>query len=140
MSNVDIGKVRDSVGDRDFDTESVQEGDQLLTFAEFVARKGDGSVRELHLEPVQQVGLDLLLRREAVPRASVGRIDDQALDEFGPGLPTGRAAFRVEVPRVEEVVDSDHRGAEHVPGVLQGDAESDRKSTRLNSSHQIISY
>ena len=124
MSNVDIGEVRDSVGDRDFDAESVHEGDQLLAFAEFVAREGDRSARELHLEPVQQVGLDLLLRREAVPRASVRRIDDQALDEFGPGLPAGRAALRVEVPRVEEIVDSDHRGAEHVPRVLQHDAES----------------
>src|SRR5947208_5364925 len=123
MSNVDLVEVRDSVGDRDFDTESVQEGDQLLTFAEFVARKGDGSVRELHLEPVQQVGLDLLLRRETVPRASVGRIDDQALDEFGPGLPAGCAAFRVKVPRGAEVVDSDKRGGENAAGGLQADGE-----------------
>src|SRR5258708_10566425 len=39
---------------------------------------------------------------------------------------------------IDDVVEHPHRGADGLPQLLEIDA--DRKSTRLNSSHQIISY
>src|SRR5207247_10715924 len=63
-------------------------------------------------------------RREIVSRAAVRRIDDQLPDELGMGLATRRTAFRIEIARVEEVIDADHRRAEHVPRVFQDDPEA----------------
>src|SRR5205807_2500745 len=124
MSQVDVREIRDSVGDRHLDSETVHEADQFLALAELVPREGDRPARELHLEPVQQVGLHVLLRREVVAGAAVGGIHDRALDELRPCFAACGTAFRVEVARVQKVVDPHHRGTEHMPRVLEHDAEA----------------
>src|SRR6267378_6956746 len=124
MTPVDVAEVRDALRNRHLDPEAIDEGDQLLALAEFVPREGDGSAGEFHLEPGEQVRLHFLLRRKIVARTTVRGIHDQALDELGSCLAAGRPALWVEIARVQEIVDPDHGGTEHVAGILEDDAET----------------
>src|SRR5207249_5428225 len=48
----------------------------------------------------------------------------QVADELRLRPTAGGPAFRIKVARVQEIVDADHRGAEHMAGVLQDDTET----------------
>src|SRR5258708_39915756 len=58
--------------------------------------------------------------------------------EFAAGVSRADLGERHRLARAEVVVP--HRVAVHRRVVVRGDVDRDRKSTRLNSSHQIISY
>src|SRR5256885_5221244 len=65
--------------------------------------------------------------------------DGMAAEELGPGLRHGDDAAR----RIHEWLVHHHAGDEavrHQVGLHLDDAGEDRKSTRLNSSHLVISY
>src|SRR2546427_6837994 len=104
--------------------EAVQERDHFLVFADLVPAEGHGAVGEFHLEPIEEVRLHVVLRREVVSRTPVRRVDDQVADKLRLRSTAGGPAFRIEVAGVQQVVDAHHRGAEHMAGVLQDDTET----------------
>src|SRR5207245_10538790 len=55
---------------------------------------------------------------------AVRRVAGELSDERGIALATRSTAFRIEIARVEEVIDPDHRQAEHMPRVFQDDPEA----------------
>src|SRR5207244_10772790 len=81
---------------------------------------------------------------DALPISEVRRFDDQRIAlEVATRIPKPLPQVFVEMRALVERDDTgamDHLGSNHhVSGALE-DLKLDRKSTRLNSSHQIISY
>src|SRR2546428_10624043 len=104
--------------------EPVPERNPPLALPYVVPAEGHRPVDEFHLQPIEEVRLHIVLRREIVSRTTVRRVDDQVADELRLSPTAGGPAFWIEVAGVQEIVDADHRGAEHMAGVLQDDTET----------------
>src|SRR5215204_6741049 len=93
-----------------------------------------------------------VVRREPVPQRSVDRLAREALREEVTGGPRGRSASLDDIPGADELrlerLDRRLRRPAVDPVALEVEpdrgvalaAAGDRKSTRLNSSHTVISY